>query len=169
MTIRRKVVFVLFLVLTLAWMGVVFGFSSQNAEESTQQSNAVTEILLKIFVEDFNSLDEQQQQQLIEDCDGFVRKTAHFTAYAILGLLLYFAVGAPKYLTDRILIPMAFSIPVGVVFAITDEYHQAFVDGRAGQISDVVIDSSGVLFGTLIALIVAIIIQKRTDKIKKEA
>ena len=35
----------------------------------------------------------------------------------------------------------------GTAYAVTDELHQLFVPGRAGMISDVLIDSLGVLFG----------------------
>ena len=71
--------------------------------------------------------------------DTILRKGAHVTEYAILGLLLMRALGRelPAFL-------------VGVAYAITDELHQHFVGGRHSSPIDVAIDSTGVLIGVLI-------------------
>ena len=71
--------------------------------------------------------------------DTILRKGAHVTEYAILGLLLVRALGRelPAFL-------------VGVAYAITDELHQHFVGGRHSSPIDVAIDSTGVLIGVLI-------------------
>ena len=73
--------------------------------------------------------------------DTILRKGAHVTEYAILGLLLMRAVGreAPAFL-------------LGVGYAITDELHQHFVRGRHASPVDVAIDSTGVLLGILVFL-----------------
>jgi hypothetical protein len=39
---------------------------------------------------------------------------------------------------------------IGVLYAVSDEIHQTFVPGRAGQLRDVLIDSCGVLAGICI-------------------
>jgi VanZ family protein len=39
----------------------------------------------------------------------------------------------------------------GVLYAVSDEIHQLFVPGRAGQIRDVLIDACGVFVGIIIA------------------
>ena len=36
------------------------------------------------------------------------------------------------------------------VYAATDEFHQLFIPGRSGQVSDVLLDSAGALAGVLI-------------------
>ena len=46
------------------------------------------------------------------------------------------------------------SLVIGIVYASSDEIHQRFVSGRSGQITDVMIDSFGVLFGILIVMLV---------------
>ena len=53
---NKRIAFFVCLVLTLLWGWVIFGFSANNAEESTIQSNAVTEIVLRIFYDDFDEL-----------------------------------------------------------------------------------------------------------------
>src|SRR3954469_3828583 len=71
--------------------------------------------------------------------DTVLRKGAHVTEYAILGLLLFRAVGreVPAFL-------------VGVAYAITDEVHQYFVQGRHASPIDVAIDSAGILLGIVL-------------------
>ena len=71
--------------------------------------------------------------------DTVLRKGAHVTEYAILGLLLLRAVGRelPAFL-------------IGVTYAITDEVHQHFVQGRHASPVDVAIDSAGILLGIVL-------------------
>jgi VanZ family protein len=70
--------------------------------------------------------------------DTILRKGAHVTEYAILGLLLMRAIGRelPAFL-------------IGVAYAVTDEIHQHFVTGRHASPIDVAIDSAGILIGIL--------------------
>ena len=155
----KRMAFFAFLVLTLVWAWVIFGFSANNAEESTIQSNAVTEMVLRIFYDDFDELSPVEQQNLIDSCDRVTRKLAHFTAYAILGFLVYGTVNfAPGKIFDKKHKKSLFSFVPCVVFAATDEYHQTLVEGRAGRFTDVLIDGSGVVFGIIIAIIVFVII-----------
>ena len=71
--------------------------------------------------------------------DTILRKGAHVTEYAILGLLLLRAVGT-----------QAPALLLGVGYAITDELHQHFVSGRHASPIDVAIDSAGLLIGVLV-------------------
>ena len=70
--------------------------------------------------------------------DEVLRKTAHAAEYAILGALLLRALGRalPAFV-------------VGVAYAISDEIHQSFVEGRRGAPLDVLIDAVGVGVGVL--------------------
>jgi VanZ family protein len=68
--------------------------------------------------------------------DLVLRKAAHVTEYAILGVLLLRAVETP-----------AVALALGVAYAVTDEVHQHFVDGRNGSPVDVALDAVGVIVG----------------------
>ena len=65
-----------------------------------------------------------------------MRKLAHFTEYAILGFLAARAFRSYRhwFLISAILI---------VVYALLDEYHQAFVPSRTASIFDSFIDMAG--------------------------
>ena len=42
----------------------------------------------------------------------------------------------------------------GILYAASDEFHQLFVPGRSGQITDVLIDSGGLLAGILLVVLI---------------
>jgi VanZ family protein len=73
--------------------------------------------------------------------DTILRKGAHLAEYAVLGGLLYRALGRE---------PLA--LAVGIAYAASDELHQYFVRGRHASPVDVAIDAVGVAAGMLIWL-----------------
>jgi VanZ family protein len=68
--------------------------------------------------------------------DLVLRKGAHLTEYAILALLL-----------SRALQREMPAFALGVLYAVSDEFHQSFVRGRHAAPLDVAIDSIGLLIG----------------------
>ncbi len=58
---------------------------------------------------------------------------------------------------------VAISLVVGIIYATSDEIHQTFIPGRAGMITDIIIDGMGVLLGILIVML-GIKIYKRITK-----
>ena len=87
----------------------------------------------------------------IEAWHHFVRKCAHFTEYAILGVTVVYAFGEKLKKVKRI-IPVALAICA--FYAATDEFHQHFVPMRMGSVSDVLLDSVGALTGIVIFLLI---------------
>ena len=71
--------------------------------------------------------------------DLALRKIAHAAEYAVLGALLFRALG--RELT---------AVAIGIAYAVTDEVHQAFVPGRQGAVLDVLVDAVGVLVGVYV-------------------
>jgi VanZ family protein len=71
--------------------------------------------------------------------DTVLRKAGHMTEFAILGALLLRALARelPAFVA-------------GVAYAVTDEVHQHFVDGRHASALDVALDGVGVALGILI-------------------
>jgi VanZ family protein len=70
--------------------------------------------------------------------DMVLRKAGHMTEYAVLGALLFRALGRE--------LPALVS---GVAYALTDEVHQHFVEGRHASLVDVLIDTVGIAIGIL--------------------
>ena len=71
----------------------------------------------------------------------------HFAEYSILGFLLFGAITSDESLTFH---PFYGSLLIGISFAILDEFHQSFVPGRHMSLIDMLFDSAGVLFGTIV-------------------
>jgi len=79
--------------------------------------------------------------------DLLVKKGAHATGYALLGVAYYFALPgrlAPAYRA-------ALSFLMALLFALSDEFHQSFVRGRHSSLRDVGIDSLGAALALLAA------------------
>ena len=86
-----------------------------------------------------------------------IRKGAHLTEYAILAVLLWRAFRLRGASVRCSLWPQAgIALGVAIVFAATDEYHQAFVASRGASPIDVLIDSCGAIAGIMIRWLVAI-------------
>lgn len=84
----------------------------------------------------------------------FVRKSAHFTEYAILGGLLFRAFRAGNLVRWRFKWAL-YSFAFAAAWALLDELHQSFTQKRGGSIWDSLLDSSGALFMLIAIWIVA--------------
>lgn len=107
-------------------MAAIFLFSAQNAEESQELSNRFAFLL--------------RFPELV----AVIRKLAHYLEFTALGASLSFAL----FFTFNRRKPLH-TFAAGFLYAASDEFHQLFVDGRAGRVFDVFIDSLGVFSGIL--------------------
>lgn len=139
-----------FWALSLVCMAVIFWFSSRTANESTSQSN--------VFVEWLESLFGKNDIWIF-----IVRKSAHCLEFTGLGLLLSCAL----YFT-RNKISFFWAVGIASLYAVSDEIHQMFVEGRSCEFRDWVIDTAGAAIGALgfyvLYKIVFAIIKKRKEK-----
>ena len=151
----------IFWALTLAIMAVIFFHSAQNATASSDISTSFTMMFLKAVSAKFRALDPDAQIAFAEGIQFFVRKGAHFTAYFALGVTSFSAFctyGLKRYIKHL----LAFLLCVA--YAISDEAHQLFVPGRAGQVRDVLIDSSGAVTGILLTSFIIFIYEAIQSK-----
>ena len=75
--------------------------------------------------------------------DTVLRKGAHMAEYGVLWFLWWRAMGSGH---------PAPSIAITLLYAVSDEFHQTFVDGRHGSPVDVLIDAVGVTIAALLVL-----------------
>lgn len=120
---------------TAAWMVVIFLFSAQNAQDSSMTSGRVLAFLCGL-------VGYTPTEEMKETLSFLVRKAAHMTEFGMLGVL-WLATLRKSWGKCRWRYPAAFAL--ASVYAMTDEAHQLLIDGRAGQITDWMIDSAGVL------------------------
>ncbi len=117
--------------LAFLWMAVIFFLSGQSGSESASLSTSLFKPLFDMLIPMGISADTLSL---------FIRKTAHFFSYLILGIFIFRALDTYQIeLSQKVYM----SILLCVGYAISDEIHQLFVDGRAGSLMDVLIDSMG--------------------------
>ena len=133
---------IIFAILTLLWVAVIFSFSLQPGEVSGDLSGSFLRKVLEWFVPGvFEKLETMPQEQL-DMWHMVLRKCAHFTEFAVLGVLSGLTLLQTK-VKWRGLSAMTFCL----LIAAMDETLQLFVDGRAGRVLDVMIDGTGALVG----------------------
>ena len=137
----RKIVKLILIILCMLF---IFSLSSDNGEVSEKKSDSfivkVTETILH------RKLTVEEKEKYIEKTVVFVRKSAHFTLYFILGLLVISFLKEFGLSRKSIII----SISVVLLYAVSDEIHQTFIPGRSGEVLDVLIDTIGGSLSTLL-------------------
>lgn len=155
------------LVLLIGWMGLIFYLSNQTAGQSSGLSRGLIKQALSIIMPDIG---EEQLIHYTSALQFIVRKSAHFSLYAILGVLSF--TSFVTYESITFYLRVAISFVISAAYSVSDEYHQTFVDGRSGEIRDILIDSAGALTGIVFALIIYKIFRsikkKRSGKMKKK-
>ncbi|QUI24997.1 VanZ family protein [Vallitalea pronyensis] len=135
----------------IAIMITITIFSAQTATESDALSKGIVKqvaVGLGIMTEEEAN---STHYSTIKQWDHYLRKATHFTIYFILGFITFMVLYA---MIQKKAVALIVAWLIATVFAIFDEYHQTFVDGRGGQVSDVILDSAGaltaVVLGTLL-------------------
>lgn len=154
----RKLLF-LFVLLALALCIFIFCMSGESAEISGTKSKSIVKEIVTLVVPDFDRrIPPAEQPAFFSTLDHYFRKAAHFSLFALLGVLL-FDISVYFEATFRAHVLTAFF--GAAVYAAIDEFHQAFSPGRGPRASDVLLDSAGAAFGIFAALMVALWIVKR--------
>lgn len=137
-------------ILVIGQMIVIFALSSQVLKDSAELSKSVTQGIVKgvekakIIQEDKNKANEQIK---ISKWDVKVRDAAHSLVYLLLGI---FTIHAFKKSGYKGFVAIAYSFLLCVVYAWTDEIHQAFVPGRGAEFIDISLDFIGAILGICI-------------------
>ncbi|MBM3959404.1 MAG: hypothetical protein FJ314_06485 [SAR202 cluster bacterium] len=116
-----------FLIPVLAWCGLIFWVSSRTA--SQLQDATWVPALAEI---------------------------AHFGAYLVLAILVWrllaSVVRSSGVINVRDLVVANLTGAASFAYALSDEYHQTFVPGRAFSVEDLAVDLAGIVTGTGLAL-----------------
>lgn len=134
----------------VAIMVVIFVLSSQNGEASDEMSLSLTSILFSSDL-DFALL-----------INFLVRKFAHFIEFAVLAVPVYLF--AESFRISEAL-SCIYSVLFTSFYAISDEIHQYFVDGRSCQIDDILVDTAGGIFAVVIMHIIFSSLRYKNKKI----
>ena len=121
------------LVLVLIVMVFIFAFSNESGVKSTKRSDRVITVFFK---------NNRKTNRLIT----FVRKSAHFIIYFLLGFLVINLFIEFNLSIRQLLV---FSLLFCFIYACSDEIHQLFIVGRSGSFVDVLLDTISSFLGII--------------------
>lgn len=140
MTKKRILFIILSWLLVFATMLIIYNFSEQNADKSAQTSGGVVKDVLDVVMPE-----EEITEEVIKKYQTPFRKLAHFGIFMLLG----FSLANAYRFTINMKSMYVYLISWGttILYAIFDELHQGYIEGRGPQLKDVIIDSFGGLIG----------------------
>ena len=152
----KKIIYILLLI---AAMGTMHYFSTQDGQTSTNQSNAVIEVLDS--VRDKVTLKNEKLIKINENIKGrlkrytksiVVRKAAHFSMYVVIGSITMIIVYS---FSKKVILSASLSFVFSVLYAVFDERSQIAIDGRSGNLVDVFIDGGGAFIAiTILSILI---------------
>ena len=142
----RCTVAVILILCTVLWLCFIYSNSLKSGEESGEQSGKVHDIIGTVTA--FLGFDKPISEH-------FIRKAAHFTEFAVLGLLICLDLWSIRLLSlNKKLVTSVLwasvSVPACALFAAADELLQNFSKGRGPSATDVLIDVSGSLTAVVV-------------------
>ena len=162
--IMRILMFFVKLALVISWMMIIFYFSSEVGYDSKDTSTGTIKYILNIIFGGSN-------EELIITIEPIIRKLAHFSLYALGGIIIFeFVNSIYKHINDdkNMLKVSLITLAIGIIYAISDEIHQSFVPDRGPKITDVLIDVSGIIFGIILVIILRKSFKYINRNIRKE-
>lgn len=153
---RKTICLIIIVVAAIAWCLTIFNLSGAASNSSNSTSTSLSKKIITKVLDATNEAgitdshpDEAKLAKAADLLNKPLRKAAHATVYFVLALILL-AVGRIIFGSKQYLLTCFIALLFCFVFAMTDEYHQTFVDGRTGQFSDVLIDTAGACVGILL-------------------
>lgn len=144
-----KVKKIIICMLLILWMGLIFFFSHQPADDSDKASNGVIEkIIYTVQIISGHEFNDNELEIISNYLVFPIRKLAHFSIYFVLGILFYNLLILYKIDIQSI---FKLSILFCIIYACSDEIHQLFIVGRSGSLRDVLIDALGSLLGIMLS------------------
>ncbi len=145
---KRFLQFIVACVPMVFCMMLIFYFSSQEASVSSEMSGGfIEQVLSSLPGTGFHEMNAAERLNAVASAQFFFRKAAHFSIYALLGVLAIL----PMYVLFQKWGKSAFAAwCVALIYSATDEFHQTFVPGRSGELRDVLIDCAGAALGILV-------------------
>lgn len=153
---KKNILRIMLILLLLGTFYIIFGFSSQDGEKSGSISRRITEKIATLIPQ-IQEKSKLEKENIMNTMENIIRKMAHFSIYTVVGLLLMSLVSTYNIKEKNRLI---ITLTTGIIYASSDEIHQSFVPGRSPMITDVVIDTMGVILGILLIILGKKIIKK---------
>lgn len=142
------------LLLVVLWTIIIFGFSSMSGTTSNGMSKGILSNTIektKILPEHELTIEKKEDPfSLFNKIHYYFRKTAHFSEYLILSLLLINHLRFYKIKEMYLL-----TIAICFIFSVIDELNQMFTFDRSSLLTDSLLDTFGAIVGVLIAIMIS--------------
>ncbi len=157
---KSRVGLIISIVAVVLMCGIIFTLSAMPADDSTKLSTGVIWQVVGFLVPGYDQMSAAEQLYWQEALQFPVRKAAHFSEYALLGMLMLNMTLRLGCLRARpLLVRAGVAWLLCIAYCLTDEIHQIFVPGRTFKLLDIGIDSCGALAGILLVLLVMAIVR----------
>ena len=160
-----------FLALAAICMIVIFGNSAEPATVSSQKSGGAADVVTPIVVPGYETHPDPVKVKEKQVVERKLRNVAHAGEFAALGVC---AVGVAMTfeLNKKKLLNMTFrglaAFVFCVVYAVLDEVHQIFVEGRTFELKDIMNDSLGAIVGVVLFTLAVWVLDALIRKIKNK-
>lgn len=153
---KKLIILSVIIAMVIAWCTTIFRLSGMSSNSSNGASTGIVEKVISKVLDATNEAgitdshpDDEKLTKAATLINAPLRKVVHATVYFILALLLL-TISRVIFGSKKYLLSCAIAILLCFIFAMTDEYHQTFVDGRTGQMMDIAIDTTGACVGVLL-------------------
>ena len=152
-------------ILLVLLYGVIFSFSQQDGDTSGTLSYQVTaEIIQQVDKVTGKNWSAEMKAALTEYWEHPVRKLAHFSEYALVGLLVLAMFLPWKKKGKKLYLAVVLWV---FLSACADELHQRFIPDRSGNMIDVLLDTCGGLFGMVLCSLVHAFFVRMSSRLRK--
>jgi len=160
---RRKILFIIFILLTIAIDAFIIAESCIGGAGSSNQSQGFTQSLIE-FISSINPNSDIKNHS--DEVHAIVRKViGHFLLFGLSGILSAITSLFIKDNNKHKWLLIIIVLSKGFLLACLTETIQFFIPGRAGMFTDILIDFSGyLLFSIIVFLIYYLIIKKKREK-----
>ena len=154
---------ILLIIGIILWCFVIFYASSRTSNQSNGRSKKLiydtvkvtTTVTNKLHITNKDLSNDKWINNVVNKINYPLRKVAHATVYFILSILIMLCLRSFNIEPKK-----AVLITIGIcfIYSISDEFHQLFIDGRTGQFSDCLIDTTGSIIGSILTKILITIL-----------
>ena len=135
-------------ILIVIWICIIFSFSLQASDKSSLLSDGVGALILEHASSETIQNSQSWTKWEWNMFHTVIRKCGHFAEFFILGILMMLNMNLTKVHKKYLI-----GIFLCMIVASMDESIQLFVPGRAGLITDVMLDT----FGSVVGLFVCVL------------
>lgn len=161
---KRLLLSIILVVLTIADMALIFYFSSRTSEQSVEDSRGIAGTIMSSI----NNGEEiptehsalRKYNKKLDTINIRVRHFSHMAEYIPMGLCITLLCMLNLKVRKKKTLSVLIALAISVLYAISDELHQRYVPGRSFELVDIWRDFMGACIGVAIAMLILFAVKK---------